>query len=50
VNDGLKVAGDSNFFTRRMMRLVRMLFLFLVLFAGCGVRHNVTHKPVVEKL
>jgi len=37
VSDGLKTARDSNFFARRMMRLACMLFLFLVLFAGCGI-------------
>jgi hypothetical protein len=37
VSDGLKTAHDANFFVRRMMRLACMLFLFLVLFAGCGI-------------
>ena len=51
MSDGLKTARDSNFFARRMMRLACMLFLFLVLFAGCGIpvsRTTIVPKGVAE--
>jgi hypothetical protein len=51
VSDDLRTAGDSNFLARRVMRLAGRLFLFLVLFAGCGIpvsRTTVIPKDVAQ--
>ena len=51
MSDGPRTAGEANFFARRMMGWARMLFLFLVLLAACGIpvsRTTIIPKGVAE--
>ena len=51
VSDGLETARDSNFFARRMMRLARLLWVFLILFVGCSIpasRTTIVPKDIAQ--